>query len=280
MKKLSLIIILVLAGALLVLAGCSKNDGGTGEAAPQAAQQTAQEAAPAAAPTGSDIWHGTVLETMDAASYTYALLDIGSEQVWVAGPQTTIAVGDHVHVGAGMAMPDFESKALGRTFDVVYFVGAIEQGDHGAAAATPPADHPGGAMPQEHPGGAAPMGMGTGSDAASHTTTARETVEGVAKAAGGQTVAEIFINAASLKDKNVKVRGRVVKFSPNIMGTNWLHIQDGTGAEGTHDLTVTSATTVKVGDVVLVDGPLSVDRDFGAGYRYPVIVENATVIVE
>lgn len=271
MKKLSLIIILVLAGALLVLAGCSKNDGGTGQTDQQAAQQTARQGAPTAAPTDSDIWHGTVLETADAASYTYALLDIGSEQVWVAGPQTTIAVGDHVHVGAGMAMPDFESKALGRTFDVVYFVGAIEKGDHGAPAATVPADHPGGAVP---------MGMGAGNDAASHTSTARETVEGVAKAAGGQTVAEIFINAASLKDKNVKVRGRVVKFSPNIMGTNWLHIQDGTGAEGTHDLTVTSATAVKVGDVVLVDGPLSVDRDFGAGYRYPVIVENATVVVE
>lgn len=271
MKKLSLTIILVLAGAPLVLAGCSKNDGAAQQGAQQAASQAAPAAQPAPSAAAGDTWHGTVLETMDAASYTYALLDVGGEQVWVAGPQTTVAVGDHVHVGAGMAMPNFESKALGRTFDVIYFVGAIEQGDHGTPAA---------AVPQDHPGGAMPSGMGAGNDPASHTTTARETVEGVAKAAGGQTVAEIFIDAASLKDKTVKVRGRVVKFSPNIMGTNWIHLQDGTGAEGTHDLTVTSATAVKVGDVILVEGPLSVDRDFGAGYRYPVIVENATVVVE
>ncbi|MFO7610312.1 MAG: nucleotide-binding protein [Candidatus Krumholzibacteriia bacterium] len=280
MKKLSLTITLVLAGALLVLAGCSKNDDAARQGAQQGDQQAAPATQPAASGTAGETWHGNVLETMDAASYTYALLDVGGEQVWVAGPQTTVAVGDHVHVGAGMAMPDFESKALGRTFDVIYFVGAIEQGDHGGQPAATPQDHPGGAMPQDHPGGTMPSGMGAGNDPTSHTTTARETVEGVAKADGGQTVAEIFIDAASLKDKTVKVRGRVVKFSPNIMGTNWIHLQDGTGAEGTHDLTVTSATAVKVGDVVLVEGPLSVDRDFGAGYRYPVIVENATVTVE
>ena len=275
MKKLTLITILVLASALLVLAGCSKDDG--------AAQQTAQQAAPAeqaaAAPSDPNVWHGTVAETMDAGTYTYVLLDRGDEQVWVAGPATTVAVGDKVVMGAGMAMQNFESKTLGRTFEVIYFVGGIEADDgHDHAAPAAGSDHPtaGGDHPQPAPGA---MGMG-GSDASSHTTAGREKVEGVAKAAGGQTVAEIFINAGSLKDKTVKVRGRVVKFTPNIMGTNWIHVQDGTGSDGTHDLTITTAATAKIGDVVLVEGPLSVDRDFGAGYHYPVIVEGATVTVE
>jgi len=166
-----------------------------------------------------------------------------------------------------MAMPNFESKTLGRTFDVVYFVGGIEKDDGHA--------HGG-----EAPAGGMPGSMGMGGDAGSHMTTAREQVEGVAKAEGGYTVAEIFVGAADLKDKTVKVRGRVVKFTPNIMGTNWIHIQDGTGAEGTHDLTVTTTATAKTGDVVLVEGPLSVDRDFGAGYHYAVIIEGATVTKE
>ena len=151
--------------------------------------------------------------------------------------------------------------------EVIYFVGGYEKNDghsHGEGMGQP----------------AGGMGAPMTSDAGSHMATDRETVEGVAKADGGQTVAEIFINAGQLKDQTVKVRGRVVKFSPNIMGTNWIHIQDGTGSEGTHDLTVTTGASGKVGDVVLVEGPLSVDRDFGAGYRYAVIVEGATVTVE
>ncbi len=266
MKKNSLIAILALAAVLLALTGCSKDEATT--------QQVAEHAAPAAQPAGDpNVWSGTVAETMDAGGYTYVLLDRGGDKIWVAGPQTALAVGDQVSMAPGMAMPNFESKALERTFDVIYFVGAYGTGGAPAAGGM---EHPGGGG--EHPGGG--MGAPMTSDASSHMATDRETVEGVAKAEGGQTVAEIFINAGQLKDKTIKVRGRVVKFSPNIMGTNWIHIQDGTGAEGTHDLTVTTGASVKVGDVVLVEGPLSVDRDFGAGYRYAVIVEGATVTVE
>ena len=72
----------------------------------------------------------------------------------------------------------------------------------------------------------------------------------------------------------------MVKFNGGILGTNWLHIQDGTGTEGSNDLTVTTSAVVKVGDTVLVRGAVSLDRDFGSGYRYGVIVEGATVTVE
>ena len=265
MKKSTLTLILVLAGALLVLAGCSKNDGG-GQQAETATTASDPAAQPAADP---NMWNGTVVETMNAGGYTYVLLDKGSEQIWVAGPETAIAVGDKVVMSPGMAMPDFESKSLERTFDVVYFVGGIEKDDGHGHGASAHGGQPAGGMP--------PAGMGAAGDAGSHMATERAKVEGVAKADGGYTVAEIFVNAADLKDQTIKVRGRVVKFTPNIMGTNWIHIQDGTGAEGTHDLTVTTNASAKTGDVVLVEGPLSVDRDFGAGYRYPVIIEGATV---
>lgn len=101
----------------------------------------------------------------------------------------------------------------------------------------------------------------------------------VEPAAGGLTVAQVWQRREALAGHPVTVRGEVVKFNGGIMGTNWLHLQDGTGSaeEGTHDLTVTTDDRMRVGDVVTATGTVAVDRDFGAGYRYDVIVEKAEV---
>jgi hypothetical protein len=103
----------------------------------------------------------------------------------------------------------------------------------------------------------------------------------VARAEGtnGKTIAEIWAGRETLKDAPVIVRGKVVKFLPGIMGKNWLHLRDGSGSHdnGSDDITVTTADRAAVGDVVLVSGTLRIDKDFGAGYRYPVIVEEAKV---
>ena len=76
------------------------------------------------------------------------------------------------------------------------------------------------------------------------------------------------------------MRGKVVKFSANIMGKNWVHLQDGTGESGINDLTVTTSAVVNKGDTVLVSGVLVIDKDFGYGYSYDVIIEDAEVSVE
>ncbi len=125
-------------------------------------------------------------------------------------------------------------------------------------------------MPAGHP----PMG---GSSAP-----AKVDVSGIAKAEGGKTIGELFAERADLSGKEVTVRGKVVKFTANIMGKNWLHIQDGSGdsAAKTNDLTVTTIGTVKQGDTVLVTGTLAVDRDFGSGYKYDLIIEEAKVTAE
>ena len=98
-------------------------------------------------------------------------------------------------------------------------------------------------------------------------------------APNGYTVAELHAKAASLNKQKVTVRGEVVKVNPNIMGKNWIHIQDGTGdpAKNTYDLVVTSADTAKVGDIISVEGTLAADKDFGFGYKYDVIVEDAVL---
>ncbi len=102
----------------------------------------------------------------------------------------------------------------------------------------------------------------------------------IAKAEGGYTVEDIYTKSAELSGKEVSIRAKVVKFNAGIMGSNWAHIQDGTGGAGTSDLTVTTQGVVNVGDTVLVTGVLTTDKDFGAGYKYSVIIENANITTE
>jgi hypothetical protein len=71
----------------------------------------------------------------------------------------------------------------------------------------------------------------------------------------------------------------VVKYNAAILGKNWFHLQDGSGktADGTNDLTITTEAAVAVGDIVTVTGTVAIDRDFGAGYTYALMLEDATV---
>jgi hypothetical protein len=102
----------------------------------------------------------------------------------------------------------------------------------------------------------------------------------VPRAEGGKTVAEIVAQRKALADKEVTIRGKIVKFLPGIMGRNWAHIRDGSGSAENkdNDLTVTTNDTAAIGDVVVVKGTVKIDQDFGAGYAYPVMIEKATLI--
>ena len=104
---------------------------------------------------------------------------------------------------------------------------------------------------------------------------------GIVKAEGGMTVEEIHTQREQLAGTSVTVRGKVVKTNAGIMGKNWLHVRDGSGAEGSNDLTVTTDTDLpEVGSTVLVTGQAAIDQDFGLGYQYDVILEDAQVAVE
>lgn len=102
----------------------------------------------------------------------------------------------------------------------------------------------------------------------------------IVKPKGGKTVQEVYQEKAKLNGKRVTLRGKVVKYNEAIMGKNWLHLRDGTGKDPNNDLTVTTQARAQVGDTVLVDGKVSLDKDLGAGYKYDVIIEDAKVKVE
>jgi hypothetical protein len=146
-------------------------------------------------------------------------------------------------------------------------------------------EHSAGTTPATATAPAPPAPSAAMPDAAPHpmpvAPAASVDLAGIAKAEGGRTVAEVFAAKAELAGQEVLVRGRVVKSNPNVMGKNWLHVRDGSGGEGTNDLTVTTTGAApQVGDTVLVKGTVALDRDLGMGYRYEVIVEDAEVTIE
>ena len=226
-----------------------------------------------ASPVPAGMVRGTVLETMNSGGYTYVL--IGTEQVqrWLAARETAVQVGDVVQAFEGMPMSDFESKTLNRTFDVVYFVDALQN-----LSASAPAGVPSGPMPDSHPPVPVPDGHpGKDGDGA----TAAEAIQ-VAELEVGQNIAYVYGNKDALADQKISLRGEVVKYNEGILGWNFIHIQDGSGdaADGSNDLTVTSKTTTAVGETVVLTGTIILDKDFGAGYKFPVLMEDATLTVE
>jgi hypothetical protein len=220
---------------------------------------------------------GTVVETLDASGYTYLRLETKDGEVWAAVKKTSVTAGTAVTIVGVSRMDGFESKSLGRTFDRIWFGSLASGADAPAGPVSTAAALPPGHVPV---GGAAD----SKAMAAQHAGASTAPVEGVIqveKAGGpdGRTVAEVYADRAALKGRSVAVRGKVVKFNADIMGKNWIHLRDGTGSATAkdNDLTVTTDGVAHVGDVVTVSGAVSVDRDFGSGYAYAVILEGATV---
>jgi hypothetical protein len=244
-------LLLVLATAL----GCQSKKSDAIVAAPTSGPLPA-----AAAPAPGQGISGKVLERIDASPYCYLHIQTAQGEVWAAVPQAKIEKGAEVTVVNPMLMSNFESKTLNRTFAEVFF------GTLAGAAGAAPAGAASGA--------AAPVPMGA-------PAPAPVLIAKVDKAPGAdaRTVAEVWAQKSALKEKTVSIRGKVVKYNPGVMGKNWIHLQDGSGdpAKGTHDLTVTSQDTVSMGDVVTAKGVVRVDKDFGAGYTYAIIVEEAKV---
>ena len=201
---------------------------------------------------------GEVLESINAGSYTYLRLKTADGEVWAAIMQTSMPPGTKVMIHDPMLMTNFESKALGKTFEQIVFGSAVSTESSGVAspATQMAAAHKGAAMPTTH-----------------------VPVEKVARATGpdARTVAEVYAQKVQLKGKPVAVRGKVVKFSPGIMDRNWVHLRDGSGsvADASNDLVVTTSEAATVGEVLVVQGTVRTDADFGAGYAYPVVVEGA-----
>jgi hypothetical protein len=244
---------------LLSLVSCSK---------PQPAPPSAEIARPAPAhapasgqPASASAVTGPVLETMDAASYTYVRVRGESGELWAAAPQFKVKVGDQVRVPLEMPMKNFHSTSLNRDFPLIYFVTSITPANAPEPAAAAPADSPHGAPAAQTSAVTTPMPA----------------------PAGGMTIASLWSERKALAGKPVTIHGVIVKYNPGILGVNWIHLQDGTGkaADGSNDVTVTATEDpgIRVGDTVVATGTVVLDKNIGSGYAYPVLVENARLSV-
>ncbi len=212
--------------------------------------------------------HGTVAEIIAAAGYTYVAIDVDGKKVWAAGPEATFKVGDKIGFSMKMPIANFQSRSLERTFDKIYFVdGFITEGGALSDKSSK--------MSLSH---ASSGGMPNAPHAKTQATEATGKVSvNIKKIEGGKDIAEIYAEKEALSGKPIRVRGEVTKFTPNILGVNWIHIRDNSTKT---DLTVTSSDTVAVGDIVALKGIIALEKDYGYGYVYPVILEKAEVIKE
>jgi hypothetical protein len=244
------LIILFLA---LFLGGCQTKQSPSSETQKNDKAISAHSTAPN---QPANLLKGKVLERLDASGYSYLRLSTTTGEVWAAVPRTGVKAGEEVAIANPMPMDGFETKTLNRKFDRIYFGTLQNPGEAETAQA----------LQAAHAGASEPINVGPIK---------------VEKAGGpeGRTVAEIYSQKPALKDRTVSVRGKVVKVNANIMGKNWIHIQDGTGdpKARTNDLTVTSQSSASVGDVALVKGVVRTDKDLGMGYFFPIIIEDATV---
>jgi hypothetical protein len=198
---------------------------------------------------------GKVAQAMEAGEYTIIEIDTGNGLLWAAGPATKVKVGDSVETSPGFPMVNFHSTSLDRTFDEIRFVSTIQVWST--------------------------QGGGSKDEPSAGDASAAPSVSKIERVEGGHTVAEVIAGKASLAGSEVAVRGEVVKLNTGIMGRNWVHLSDGTvGPSGEKDLTVTTDAIPAVGSTVVVRGTVATDRDFGSGYRYDVLVENAKITVD
>lgn len=197
----------------------------------------------------------TVAEVIQTSGYTYLRVQENGAEKWIAVNRMEAAPGEkYYYAQEGLEMKDFNSKELNRTFPTIYFVDALSKEPVAAPA------H--GAMPNK------PV----------QPTLAQKEGISVAPAVEGLTIAKLYADRQNYDGKKIKMKGQVTKINEGVMDKNWVHIQDGTNDSGNFDLTITTQDSVKMDEVVTFEGTIHLKKDFGYGYFYEVIMEDAKLV--
>jgi hypothetical protein len=195
-----------------------------------------------------------VKEVIQTSNYTYMKVKENISERWVAVIRQEANVGEVFYYEGALQMNNFQSKELNRTFDEIFFLSQISK--------TPIGTSNEGAMPA-HSGKVNTQGIGSIT---------------MSKSKKEITIAQIFGNRTDFGGKEVEIRGIVVKVNESVMDKNWIHIQDGTSFNGSFDLTVTTQDLANVGDEVTFKGKIILDKNFGSGYFYDIIMEDAKLL--
>ena len=199
-----------------------------------------------------------VNEILKSSKYLYLKVTEAGEQFWIATGKQDIVVGNTYFYKAGLLKTNYESKEHNRVFEKIFLVSNLVAENHRNNTGTLKADFTKTDMKEVQK-----------EDIPTHT-------EKIVQHKGSIKIAEIVANPNKYEGKTVQITGKCVKDNPNIMERNWIHLQDGSMDD--FDLVVTSNTFVPEGMVVTIRALVSLNRDFGAGYRYDLILENGIVV--
>lgn len=191
-----------------------------------------------------------VVEVLPTDKYVYLLVEEDGQEFWIATLKQEVSVGGKYFYKDGLLKTNFESKEYNRVFDQLYLVSQIVPIDHENHVAT---EEAAAQKPEKH---------------ASESPIVRKE--------GSITIAELVDNPTKYEGKKVQISGRCVKVNNAIMGRNWLHFVDGT--RDSYDLVITSDKALPEGHAVTMSAVVSLNKDFGAGYRYDIILEDGVLV--
>lgn len=189
-----------------------------------------------------------VVDVIPGGGYIYIKALENNDTIWLATTPAKLVVGETYYYTEVMEMVNFKSKELDRTFDKIYFLDRLLNEARDPLPGETHAQTP----------------------AAKGEKLELEAEEGVT------TIGELFKNRTTLAGQQVTVKGKVTKVNNGIMDRNWVHLQDGTSDGDDFDLTITTNETVQLGAIVKFTGTVAVDKDFTQGYKYKLLLEEAT----
>ncbi|MBX2876316.1 MAG: SH3-like domain-containing protein [Saprospiraceae bacterium] len=208
---------------------------------------------PTSTSTSSALHEVRVKEILNTEKYSYLQVEEQGKEFWVAISKRAVKQGEIYQYKGGLLKKNFFSREFNRVFETVYLVSNIWE----------KAERPSSALEE------ATARINGGQSLPNLE------VEKIEPSAGAISLAKLFGNKNAYNGKLVKIRGKCIKINPMIMGRNWVHIQDGSGQA--LELTVTTAEVLRLGDIVSLEGIITLDKDFGAGYRYDIIMEKAVL---
>ena len=202
----------------------------------------------------ADVHQVEALEILQAERYTYMHVVEKSDTFWIATSKMEAKKGSKYFYRGGLMKTNFESQEFKRVFDKIYLVSSIID----ASA------HPGGNGSQMPVAGAAPE--------------VKVNAKEIKEVAGAIKLPALLKGMKNYEGKTIVVTGKAVKVNNGIMGRNWVHVQDGSKHDGKlSDLTVTTNANVALGSNVTFEGKIVLNKDFGAGYRYDILMEEGQI---
>ena len=217
-------------------------------------QNASVQSKPVVNNSNSDYHAVKVLETLLAERYVYLKVNENGREYWIATMKQEVELGEIYFYSGGLLKRNFESKEHNRVFDEITLVSNIVKSNHG----------------HNHPLDSNPVSEQEIPSARTVSSTENDQV------GGSISIAKLVKFKEDYKGKTVQITAKCTKINPNIMGRNWIHLKD--GSLDSYDLVVTGDFLIPEGETATVEGVVTLNKDFGAGYFYELIVENCKLV--